>query len=321
MRTSLIRLTIITSTLFLFSASVSATATWPDRPIRLIVPFAPGGTADTLGRLVADKLSQKLGQSVIVENKPGAGSMIGSQVVAQAKPDGYTLLLGSISNVINNYFYKDPLYNLETDLTPIIELTDVPNYLVVNKSSPINSVGELIAEAKAQPDKLSCGTSGVGTSPYLSCELLKSMAGISMINAPYKGAGPALQDTIGGRTTVTFANGGLSYIQNGTVKGLAVTSAQRMPLAPDLPAISETLPGFNVSAWFGLWAPSGTAPQIIQRISEEVGAILKTPDVQHGLATLGGVSVDSSPETFKVLIAAEMKKWQEIIGKLNLTAK
>lgn len=285
----------------------------------MIVPYAPGGNTDILGRLIASKLSQKLGQSVVVENKPGAGSMIGSQIVAQANPDGYTFLMGSISNVLNNYFYKKPLYNIETDLSPIAQVIAVPNYLAVNKSSTINSVAELIAAAKTKPNQLSCATSGVGTSPYLSCELFKKMAGVDIINVPYKGGMPAIQDTIGGRTTTTFVNESLPYIQNGSLKGLAVTSAKRSPLAPDLSAISETVPGYDVTAWYGLWAPAHTAPEIIQRVSTDIAAILKEPDVRQRLVTLGAVPVGSSPEEFKLYIASELKKWQKVIKELNIT--
>jgi tripartite-type tricarboxylate transporter receptor subunit TctC len=302
----------------LAGASANAAAAWPDRPIRLIVPYAPGGNTDILGRLIANKLTASLGQTVVVENKPGAGSMLGSQVVARAHPDGYTLLMGSISNVLNNYFYKEPLYNLEKDLAPISQVVAVPNYLALNKSVPANTVAEVIAMAKAKPKLVTCATSGVGTSPYLSCELFKKMANVDIINVPYKGGMPAIQDTIGGQTTLTFVNESLPYIKDKSLKGLAVTTAKRSSLAPDMPAISETLPGYDVTAWYGMWAPIGTPPEITHKISAEVAKILKMPDVKERLASLGAEPVSSSPEEFDAYIKSEMKKWQVVIKDLNI---
>lgn len=298
--------------------SLGAMAAWPEKPITLVVPFPPGGNTDALGRLVGQYLSTSLGKPVIVENKPGAGSMIGSQSVARAKPDGYTFLVGSIANALNHYFYKKPLYDISKDLIPVSQIVAVPNYVAVAPNSSIKSIGELIAAAQANPEKISCATTGVGTSTYLSCELLKMMAGVKVTNVPYKGGMAAITDAMGGQVTLVVANEALPYIRDNRLKGLAVTTAQRSPLAPDLPAVSETLPGFDVTSWYGVFAPTGTPPEIVDKVSAEIAALLKSPEVQKKLEGLGAAPVGSSPKEFGTYVNAELKRWEGVIKQLNI---
>lgn len=304
----------------LVGASFSASAAWPnDGTITLVVPFPPGGNTDTLARLVAHQLTGSLGQTVIVENKPGAGSMIGSQAVARAKPDGYTFLVGSIANALNHYFYKKPLYDIEKDLVPVSQLVAVPNYIAVNGKSEIKNLQELVALAKKEPKKVSCATTGVGTSTYLSCEMLRVMADAPILNVAYKGGAAAMQDVMGGQATVVVANEALPYIKDGRLKGLAVTTAQRSPLAPDLPAVSETVPGFDVTSWYGVFAPKGTPPEIVERVSQEVAKVMKKPEVLGKLQGLGATPIGSSPTEFKAYVDNELNRWKVAIKPLNIS--
>ncbi|MYZ44985.1 tripartite tricarboxylate transporter substrate binding protein [Schauerella aestuarii] len=294
-------------------------AAWPaDKPIRMIVPYGAGGASDTLGRIVAARLSVALKQTVVVENKPGAGSMLGSQFVARAEPDGYTLLLGSISNVLNNYFYKDPLYDLRRDLAPVSQVVSVPNYLAVNTKVPAKTVGELVKLAKDKPESLSCATSGIGSSPYLSCELFRILSGTQIVNVPFKSGAEAIQSVIGGQAQVLFANEALPFITSGQVRALGVTTPKRSSFLPDVPAIGETLPGYDVTAWYGIWAPAGTSPAVITRISEEIAGMLKTDEVRRVLTSLGAEPVGTSPTQFKQYVDAEMGRWQEIVNQAGI---
>ena len=304
----------------MLGTSFSALGAWPqDKTVTLVVPFPPGGNTDTLARIVAHHLTSTLGPTVIVENKPGGGSMIGSQAVARARPDGYTFLVGSISNVLNHFFYKKPLYDIEKDLVPVAQLVAVPNYLAVNGNSNISSLSELIALAKSKPDEISCATTGIGTSPYLSCELFRMMSGAKILNVPYKGGAAAMQDVMGGQASMVVANEALPYIKDGRLKGLAVTTAERSPLAPDIPAVSETLPGYDVTAWYGVFAPTGTPPDIIARISKEVAQVLKKPEVLEKLQSLGATPVGSSPDQFKSYVSNELKRWEATVKPLNIS--
>jgi len=296
-----------------------ATAAWPeDKPITLVVPFAPGGNTDVLARLVAERLREPLGL-MVVENRPGAGSMIGSTLVARAAPDGYTFLVGSISNALNPSLYKNPTYNFLQDLVPVAQLVIVPNYLAAGPKEPFNSVSEVIDYAKQNPGRLSCATSGIGTSPYFSCELLKVLAQVDIVNVPYKGGAPAMQDTIGGQTNLVFVNEALPNITAGLLKGLAVSTPERSPLAPDLPALAEILPGFDVTAWYGIFAPAGTPTAIVERVSREIAQILAQDPMRQRLAMLGAVPVGSSPAQFKRYVEAEVARWGEVIRAMNIS--
>ncbi|MGB6102407.1 MAG: tripartite tricarboxylate transporter substrate binding protein [Pusillimonas sp.] len=296
-----------------------AHADWPnDQPIRMIIPYAPGGATDILGRVVSDKLGTRLGQTIVVENKPGAASMIGSQFVARSAPDGYTLVVGSISNVLNGYFYEKPLYDLKTDLKPVTQMVTVPNYLAVHKDLPAKDVGELIALAKSEPGKLSCAVSGVGSSPYLSCELFKTLADVNIITAPFKGGAPAIQSTMGAQTSMVFANEVFPYISSGQLRGLGVTTKDRSKYSPDLPAIAESLPDYDVTAWYGIWAPAGTPDAIAKRLSDEVNEVLKDPSVLTVLENLGATPVQSTPQEFTDYVNAEIDRWGEMTRKMNV---
>ncbi|ABE34071.1 tripartite tricarboxylate transporter receptor family protein [Paraburkholderia xenovorans LB400] len=298
--------------------AMAAHAEWPDRTITLVVPFPPGGNTDVLGRIVAAKLTTTLGVHVIVENRPGAGSMLGTQFVAKAKPDGYTILMGSIANVLNDYFYRKPLYDIRKDLIPVSQVVNVPNYFAVNPALKVTTLAQLVSYAKQNPGKASCATSGVGTSPYLSCELFKRMAGVQMTTIPYQGGIPAIQDTIGGRESVAVVNEALPYIRNHQLTGVAVTSAQRSPLAPDMPAVSESVPGYDVTSWYGVFVPAGTPPDIVSKLGAEIGKAMQSPDVKKQLEPLGAIPVGSSPPQFQQFVNAELAKWGKVAKELNL---
>jgi tripartite-type tricarboxylate transporter receptor subunit TctC len=303
-------------------ASASAYATWPaDKPIRLIVPYAAGGATDILGRAVGNQMAKELKQTIVVENKPGAGSMLGSQQVVRSEPDGYTILLGSISNVLNMYFYKDPLYDLRKDLKPVAQIVSVPNFLAVSKSVPAKNVAELIALAKQKPGELSCATSGVGSSPYLSCELFKVMAGIDLINTPFKGGAPAIQSAIGNQTTMVFANEAWPYIDSGQLRGLGVTTAERSPYSKDIPAISETLPKYDVTAWYGFWVPARTPDKITNALSKAAADALQNQAVLNTLKQLGATPKPSDPQQFADYVDTEIERWAAITQEMNVQAK
>lgn len=293
-------------------------AAWPDRPVTLVVPFPPGGNTDAMGRILAKHLTASLGTTVIVENKPGAGSMLGSQYVARATPDGYTLLVGSISNVLNNYFYRKPLYDISKDLVPVSQLVNVPNYLAVGPNEKFRTTQDIITYAKANPGKLSCATTGIGTSPYLSCELFKALAGVNIVNVPYKGGAAAMQDAMGGQVAMVFANEALPLINTKRLIGIAVTTKDRSPLAPDLPAISETVPGYDVTAWYGVFAPVGTPQAIVDRVSSEIAAAMKDESVVAQLKNLGATPVVSTPKEFGVFMNEQLKHWAAVIKPMNI---
>ena len=292
---------------------------WPSKPITLVVPFPPGGNTDTLARLMAEKLAQSLKQTVIVENKPGAGSMLGSAQVARSAPDGQTFLVGSIANALNHYFYKKPSYDITKDLTPVSQLVNVPNYLAIGPNEKYKTIPELISYAKANPKKLSCATTGIGTSPFLSCELFKSLAGIDIVNVPYKGGAAAMQDTMGGQTNMVFANEALPFIKDKRLIGLGVTTAKRSPLASDLPAISETLPSYDVTSWYGVFAPAGTPQPIIDKLGAAIVEALKDETVLARIKILGATPVGSTPKEFAVYVGSEIKRWGEVIRPMNIS--
>src|SRR5512144_2335881 len=264
---------------------------YPTKPIRIVVPFPPGGATDLLARAVAQRLTEKWGQAVLVDNRPGAGGNIGSELVAKSAPDGYTLEMGTVgTHSINASLYAKMPYDHVKDFVPIILVAGVPNVLVVNPALPVNSVQELVAYAKANPGKLNFASSGNGTSIHLSGELFKVMAGVQMTHVPYKGSAPALQDLIGGQVQLMFDNlpPSLPQIKAGKLRALAVTTATRSPALPDLPTIAESgLPGFEASSWFGIVAPAGTPPAIVAKLNAEVAKWLASPEAQEKLLALG----------------------------------
>ena len=300
-------------------ATLAHAQAWPSKPIKWVVPFAPGGTTDILARTVGEKLALALGQPVIIENKPGAGGGLGADFTAKAAPDGYTIMGGTIStHAINASLYKNLPYDPVKDFVAITLIARVPNMLVINPAVPAKDVKELIALLKASPNKYSFASSGNGTSQHLSGELFKSMSGTDMQHIPYKGSPPALQDVMGGQVTMTFDNITTAWplAKAGKLRALAVTTAKRSSIAPDVPTLAESgLPGFEVGSWQGVFAPAGTPPEIVKRLNAEIVKALNLPDVREKLSGLGAEIVADSPEEFSALVKAEVVKWADVVKK------
>jgi tripartite-type tricarboxylate transporter receptor subunit TctC len=299
------------------AALAHAQSPYPSKPIRLVVPFPAGGTTDILARAVAQRLTETMGQPVVVDNRPGAGGNIGAELVAKSAPDGYTLLMGTVgTHAINASLYAKMPYDHVRDFAPVILVAGVPNVLVVHPALPVNSVQELIAYGKANPGKLNFASSGNGTSIHLSAELFKTMTGVQMAHVPYKGSAPALVDLAGGQVQLMFDNlpSALALIKGGKLKALAVTSAQRSTALPDVPTVAESgLPGFEASSWFGLLAPAGTPKDIITKLNGEVAKWLATPEAKEKLAAQGAIPFGLPPDEFARHIAAETVKWQKVV--------
>jgi tripartite-type tricarboxylate transporter receptor subunit TctC len=300
-------------------AAFAAAQAWPSKPIKWIVPFAPGGTTDILARTVGDKLAIALGVPVVIENKPGAGGGVGAEFTAKAAPDGYTIMGGTIStHAINASLYKDLPYDPVKDFVAITLIARVPNMLVVNPAVPAKDVKELIALLKANPTKYTFASSGNGTSQHLSGELFKSMAGVEMQHIPYKGSPPALQDVVGGQVTMTFDNITTAWplAKAGKLRALAVTTAKRSAVAPDVPTLAESgLSGFEVGSWQGVFAPAATPPAIVKRLNAEIVRILAMPDVREKLGGLGAEIVADSPDEFAAFVKAEGVKWSDVVKR------
>jgi tripartite-type tricarboxylate transporter receptor subunit TctC len=298
-------------------AFAASAQTYPTRPIRLVVPFPAGGTTDILARAVAQKLTDAWGQSVVVDNRPGAGGNIGSELVAKAAPDGYTLLMGTVgTHAINPSLYSHMPYDHVKDFAPVILVAGVPNVLVVNPSLPVNSVQELIAYAKANPGKLNFASSGSGTSIHLSGELFKVLTGVQITHVPYKGSAPALTDLMGGQVQLMFDNlpSSLGFIKAGKLRALAVTSTARAAALPDVPTMQEAgVPGFEASSWFGVLAPAGTPRDIVTKLDAEIAKWLATSEAREKLAAQGAIAAGGSPEDFARHIAAETTKWAKVV--------
>ena len=288
---------------------------YPTRPIKWIVPYPPAGTTDVLARIVAQWLSEKLGQSVIVENRPGAGNNLGTEAALSAPPDGYTMLLVNPAHGINATLYKNLNFNFIRDVAPVVGLIRTPNVMEVTPSFPAKTVAEFIAYCKANPGKINMASSGSGTSVHLSGELFKSLTGCDMLHVPYKGAGPALVDLMGGQVHVLFDNlpSSIGHIKNGKLRALAVTSQEREPSMAHLPTVGETVPGYEATAWFGVGMPKNTPREFIDRINAEVNRALADPKMRERLAELGGKPIAGTPEDFAKVIAAETAKWEKVV--------
>jgi tripartite-type tricarboxylate transporter receptor subunit TctC len=306
--------------LALAGLAVPATGTaqgYPVRPVKLVVPFPPGGPLDATGRLIAQKLTEAWGQSVVVENKPGAGGNIGADLVAKSTPDGYTILLGALStHAVNPSLYANMPYDAVKDFVPITLLATTPNVLVVNPSLPVNSVKELVAYAKANPGKLSFGSGSNGSAGHLAGELFKVDTGTDIVHIPYKGGAPATQALLAGDVQFMFDNlaNATPQVKAGKVKALAVTTAERSKLAPDLPTMAEAgLPGFDISTWYGLMAPAGTPKDVIAKWNAEVTRILSSPEVRDRLAAQGAEAAPTTPEQFAAFIQREIAKYARIV--------
>ena len=291
--------------------------TWPSRIIRLIAPFPAGGGTDLVSRIMASRLSELLGQQVIVDNRPGAGSNIGLDAAAKSAPDGYTMVLGAPTLATNRFLYASLNYDSLTDLAPVSLLCRFPNIMAVSTKSPVTSVGGFIAHAKANAGKVTYSSPGIGTTPHLSGELFKRMAGIELTHVPYRGAAAgAVTDAIAGRVDSIFNTFGslLQTVRTGQLRGLAVTTAQRFPTAPELPTIAESgVPGFDVSSWYSLWVPAKTPPEIIAKLNAATIRALSEPAVRAKFEPLGVMVQSSTPEELGVLLRSEIDKWGPII--------
>ena len=299
-----------------------AQSAWPTKPLRMVVPFTPGGTTDLLARIVAAELTQSLGQNVLVENRGGAGGNIGADVVAKAAPDGYTIVMGTVgTHGINQSLYRKMPYDTQKDFAPITLVASVPNVMIMNTKHAaelgIKTVPDFIRYAKANPGKLNMASSGNGTSIHLAGELFKTRTGVFMTHIPYKGSGPALKDMLGGQVDVMYDNlpSAMPHIQSGDLKAFAVTSAVRSPSMPDVPTLAEAgpLPEFEASSWFGLLAPAGTPPDVVKRLQQETAKALAKPAVKERLLALGAIPSGDTPEAFAKLIDSEIKKWAVVV--------
>src|SRR5215468_6462924 len=294
---------------------------WPGRPVRLIIGYTPGGSADLTARLMGQWLSEKLGQSFVIENRPGGGTNIATEAVLRAPPDGYTLLLVAPANAINAALYDKLNFDFIRESEPIAGLIRFPNVVVVNPSLPIKSIPELIAFAKANPGKLNMASSGNGSTIHMSGELFKMMTGINMIHVPYRGGAPALTDLIAGQVHVMFDNIPTSaeHIKAGKLRGLVVTSAARSEVLPDLPTVADFLPGYEASAWYGLGAPKRTPGEAIDKVNKAVNAVLADPKSHARFAELGASTLPGSPADFGRLLADETEKWGKVVKFAGIT--
>ena len=297
-----------------FAAAAASAQGYPNKPIRLVVTFPPGGAPDILARLFADKA--QLGQPVVVDNKPGAGGNIGAGEVAKATADGHTLVMGTVgTHSINGALYSKMPYDMVRDFAPVAHIASAPNLLVVNNELPVKNVAELITYMKANPDKLSFGSPGVGTSVHVSGELFKSLTGTKMTHVPYKGRQFAIPDLVGGQIQVMFDNmpSALPMAREGKIRALAQTTATRSAAAPDVPTVAETVPGFEATSWFAVFAPAGTPREVVMRLNAEMQRVFKLPDVAERMKGLGLEAWISSPDELARLQAAEIVKWAKVV--------
>ena len=298
-----------------------AFAAWPEKPVKIVVPWAPGGSTDILARTVADKLSRSLGQPVVVENKAGASGNIGSELVAKATPDGYTLLFGSMStHAINHALMPSMPFRGVEDFTPIAMLAFVTNTIVVHPSVPANNLKEFIAYAKANPGKVAYASAGPGSTNHLSAALLEKMAGIQMLHVPYKGGAPAILDTVAGQTQmfVTAGTQSLPHVKAGKLKLLAVTESKRSSLLKDTPTVAETLPGYEMAVWYGAFGPPGLPHELTVRLNREINAIMMLPDVREKMEAIGVEAVNVTPEQFAATMRADAEKWGRLVKELGI---
>jgi len=306
-----------------FSAAAAAQETYPAKPVSVIVPFAPGGGADVMARLIFSKVSKSLGQSFVIENKPGAGGLLGADIVAKSKPDGYTLLLGQTGpNAINPALFKDLPYDPIKDFAPVIQLTSYPYVIIAHPSIPAKTFQELIEQSKAQPGRYTFGTAGLGSSAQLAGEMLMRETGIKMVHVPFKGAGPALLNTISHVVDVTFGDmaSATPQVNAGKVRALAVTGPKRVPLLPDVPTVAELgYAGFDAQAWHGVYAPADTPDAIIDKLNGAIAVVLKEPEIIKRLQGDGIEPIGESPRAFGEYTAKEVKKWGDIVRDANIT--
>ncbi|QJY34312.1 tripartite tricarboxylate transporter substrate binding protein [Diaphorobacter sp. JS3050] len=297
---------------------------FPTKPITIIVPFSAGGTTDILARIVGQGLTTELGQSVVVDNKPGAGGNIGGSLAAKAAADGYTLFMGTVgTHAINQSLYKKMPFDPVKDFAPLSRVATVPNLLVAHPSQPFKTVKEMIAYAKANPGKITFGSPGSGASPHVSGELFKSMTGTDLLHIPYKGSAPAMTDLLGGQTSVMFDNmpSAIQHVRSGKLRPIAVTTAKRSPELPDVPTIAEAgVPGYEATSWFGMFAPAGTPKPVLDKLHAALIKVLNQADVKKKIAEQGGDVVAETPDQFAAFIKAESVKWGKVVKESGATA-
>jgi tripartite-type tricarboxylate transporter receptor subunit TctC len=288
---------------------------YPARPVRIVVPTTAGGANDITARIMGQWLSERLGQPFIIENRPGAGNSIGTEVVVRAPADGYTLLLAGISNAINATIYDKLNYNFIRDIAPVAGVVGMPDLLLVNPAVPAKTVPEFFAYAKANPGRINMASAGIGHATHLFGVLFKMMAGTNMVHVPYRGVAPALTDLLGGQVQVMFSGtaSAIEYVRAGTLRALAITSATRSEALPDLPTVGEFVPGYEASVWFGIGVPRNTPADIIAKLNKEINAALADPKLKARLADLGGIVIGGSPAEFGKLVADETEKWGKVV--------
>jgi tripartite-type tricarboxylate transporter receptor subunit TctC len=299
---------------------VARAQTYPSRPVRIIIGFAPAGGTDIMARLIGQWLSERLGQQFVIENRPGAASNIGTEIVVNAPPDGYTLLLATFVNAVNATLYDKLNFNFIRDIAPVAGIARDTFAIEVHPSVPAKTVPEFIAYAKANPGTINMATAGVGSGNHIAGELFKMMTGVNLLHVPYRGAGPALVDLLGGQVQVMFANisSSIEYVRAGKLRALAVTIATRSPVLPDLPPIAEFVPGYEFSFWTGVGAPKNTPAEIVAKLNKEINAGLADPKIKARLADVGGTVLAGSPAEFGKLIAEETEKWGKVIRTANI---
>src|SRR5262249_20218120 len=295
---------------------------YPSRPVRIIVPFAPAGSTEIVARLIGQWLSERLGQQFVIDNRPGGGGNIGTETVVRASPDGYTLLMVGSYNATNAALYDKLNFNFIHDIAPVAGIERHASVMVVNPSVPAKTVPEFIAYAKANPGKLTMASAGIGAPSHLFGELFKMMAGVDMVHVPYRSAGPALTDLLGGQVQVMFPTtvSSIEYIKTGRLRALAVTTATRSDALPDIPTVGEFVAGYEASAWLGIGAPKATPVKIVDKLNKEINAALADPKMKAKLADLGGTPLVGRPADFDGLIAEEIEKWGNVIRALNIKA-
>jgi len=319
---SLLRKTLAAGGLLLLAAfSTAAAAAWPEKPVTLIVPWAAGGSTDILARVLSEHLGKSLGQPFVVENRAGASGNVGSNIVAKAKPDGYTLLVGSMStHTMNQALYSNIPFDGVKDFTPIAKLALVTNTMVVNPSIPANNVAEFIAYAKKRPGEIAYASAGPGSTNHLSAAMFEKATGIEMLHVPYRGGAPAVLDTVGNQTQVLFTAGtqSLPFVKDHKLKLLAVTEDKRAPTLPDVPTVAETVPGYELAVWYGAFGPAGLPADIVQRLNAEINKALKDPEVVKKMEGMAVQVLESTPEQFAAELARDADKYDKIVRELGI---
>jgi tripartite-type tricarboxylate transporter receptor subunit TctC len=314
-RRALLHFALASAALALVS-SLARAETYPTRPVRVIVGFAPGGSADITGRLIGQWLSERLHQQFLIENRPGAGTNIATANVIEAPPDGYTLLFVTAANFINATLYEKLPFNFMHDITPVAVISREPGVMVVHPSMPAKTISDFIAYAKANPGRITMASGGIGAPSHVSGELFKMMAGVDMVHVPYRGAGPAVTDLLGGQVQVYFTpmSAAIEHIRAGKLRALAVTTEQRSPALPDIPAVAEFVPGYEASQWYGIGAPRNTPAEIVAKLNSEINAGLADAGIKAQFADLGGVAAWRPSADFRKLVAEQTEKWAQVIG-------